>query len=72
MIGCESWDARDALGVCCDALGVCIAGTEWAPRELDPTARAGSLIGSEEPVARRDLAEFPFAPLVVEEEEGEY
>ena len=59
MIGCESWDAP------CDTLGVCIVGTESATRELAPTARAASLIGSEEPVARRALAEFPFAPLVV-------
>ena len=59
MIGCESWDAP------CDALAVCIAGTESVTRDLDPTVRAGSLIGSEEPVARRALAEFPFASLVV-------
>ena len=57
--GCESWDAP------CNALGVCLTGTETATRELDPTARAGSLIGSVEPVARRALAEVPFAPLVV-------
>ena len=60
MIGCESWDAP------CGVLGVYIAGAESTTRELDPTTRAGSLIGSVEPVARRALAEFPFAPLVVE------
>jgi hypothetical protein len=65
MIGCESWD------VPCDVFGVCITGTEWTARELDPTVRAGSLIGSEEPVTRRDLAEFPFAPLMVEGGGGE-
>ena len=59
LIGCETWDAP------CNALGVCLAGTEPATRELDPAARAGSLIGSVEPVARRALAEVPFAPLVV-------
>ena len=59
LIGCESWDAP------CNALGVGLAGTETATRELDPAARAGSLIGSVEPVARRALAEVPFAPLMV-------
>ena len=65
LIGCESWDAP------CDALGVGIAGTETATRELDPTAIAGALIGSVEPVARRALADVPFAALVVGGEQGE-
>ena len=64
LIGCETWDAP------CNALGVCLAGTETATRELDPAARAGSLIGSVEPVARRALAEVPFAPLKVGVERG--
>jgi len=59
LIGCESWDGP------CDALGVGIAGTETATRELDPTVIAGALIGSVEPVARRALAGFSFASLVV-------
>jgi len=59
LIGCESWDAP------CDALGVGIAGTETATRELDPTAIAGALIGSVEPVARRALAEVPLAALEI-------
>ncbi len=40
-------------------------GPESTTRELDLTVRAGSLIDSEVPVARRDLTGFPFAPLLV-------
>ena len=59
MIGCETWDAP------CDALGVSAAGNETETRELDPTAGVWSLISSVELVARRVLAEFPFAFLVL-------
>jgi len=56
MMGCGSWDAP------CGVLEVCTAGTESATRELDPTARVGSLNDSVETVARRALAEVPVAP----------
>ena len=59
MIGCGS------CKVPCDALKVCADRVESAVRELDPTARVGSLSSSVEPGARQVLAEFPFAPLVV-------
>ena len=59
LIGCETCDAP------CDALVVCLAGTETAAREPDPTARAGTLIGSVETVARWALVEVPLAALEI-------
>ena len=44
LLGCGSWDAL------CDALGVGLAGTEAATRELDPDGA---------------LAEVPFEALVI-------